>query len=75
MFELLGFGICVLIMGGISLFWVMIFFNNIGQYDIGGKPNTLFDKLLVMIAFLIVAYGWFELYQHMPFTFSLKHKE
>ena len=54
-----------------TIFTVFVIFNCLGDYTIGGVPNTWSDKLW---AFVVIAFGvlvWWGVFHSAPFTVNL----
>lgn len=71
--ALIGWLVVTGFMGMLSLAWLGLAFFKLGEYNIGGVPNTWKERLLVLVAGAALAYGWYTfVYLNMPFTISMK---
>lgn len=71
--AIIGWLVVTGFMGMLSLTWLFLAFLKLGQYNIGGVPNTWKEKLLVLAAGAVLAYGWYSfVYLNMPFTIRMK---
>jgi hypothetical protein len=43
----------------------------LGEYGLGGVPNTWKDRLFVLIAAVITGMGWYALFIYSPFSISI----
>ncbi len=73
MFEIFGFLVIVMILIMISVSGFIIGLNYLGQYGIGGIPNTWANKLGVLITWCIIIFAWYLLYINAPFSIIFKH--
>jgi hypothetical protein len=73
MLEVIGFFVLVAIgiMGTIAGYLVFAF--SIGAYDIGGKPNTWYNKLFAVVILCGIIGYWYFIYNISPFTLTLHH--
>jgi putative copper export protein len=70
--ALMGFAFCSMFMLYISIVVMVVFFNGIGQYNIGGVPNSIGTKIGVTFLVSLVGFGWHELIAYAPFEVVLK---
>ena len=68
MFEILGFIAALAFMCMLSLAAGLTAINCLGDYNIGGVPNTAKDRMWTMVFLAIVATGWFFLFKNSPIT-------
>jgi hypothetical protein len=71
MLAAFGWAILVIIMVLVSAVWIVYAWNDLGQYNIGGVPNTTWDKIGVWFIFILVCFGWKLIYDISPFTLTL----
>lgn len=69
--SIIGFIAVCWILGSISLGYYVIMLNCLGQYNIGGVPNSKGTKLLVLIGLCVLVFLWYQVYIHCPFTVSM----
>lgn len=70
--AVLGFIFLVLISFYGTLGYFLICANGLGQYNIGGVPNKLSNKILILIGLgLIGAWWWCVVFPNFPFTVTL----
>lgn len=74
MFEIFGFLVMVIILIMISISAFIIGLNYLGQYGIGGIPNTWANKLFVLICWCIIIFAWYLTYINAPFSITFKHE-
>jgi len=70
--AIIGFAFCSMFMLYISICVMLMFFDSIGQYNIGGVPNSIGLKIGVTLLVLLVGFGWYELIAHAPFEVVFK---
>lgn len=70
--AILGFAFCSMFMLYISIVVLIVFMNGIGQYNIGGVPNSIAKKIGVTFLVSLVGFGWHELVAYAPFEVILK---
>jgi hypothetical protein len=70
--EILGFLALVVFGIMLSLTGLLIIGNNILKYNIGGVPNSIWDKLFALLAIIFVVCYWVFVYYNSPFTITMK---
>jgi len=70
--ALIGFIVMVVLMFKATLFTGLCVFNNMGQYNIGGVPNSFKKKFFTLLLVCACAYLWYLLYQNAPFSINWK---
>ncbi len=69
--AIFGWVVLCLVLGGFSLAYLMVCFNNFGIYNIGGVPNSFQKKFWTFVGLMIVAFFWWQLFENAPFTVTL----
>jgi hypothetical protein len=70
-FSVIGWLIVAVILGKLSLAYLLVMFNGLGQYNIGGVPNSTKKKLVIVAGMFLFFYLWYTLFQHSPFSVSI----
>ncbi len=70
-FSMLGWIVLAIVLGKCSLGYCLVMLNGLGQYNIGGVPNSFKSKVLILIGLCVVLYLWYQLFLHAPFSFSM----
>ena len=73
-FAIIGFIFCVALLGYFSLFVVMVCFNSLGKYNIGGVPNSFSTKLGAIVLVAVTAFVWYSLIVYGPIDFGITLK-
>lgn len=69
--AVIGWLFVVAVFFSLSMTWLGLAAFNLGQYSIGGVPNSLKKKLFVIaLGLLLLAGWWFVVVKHAPFTVS-----
>ena len=68
--QLLGWLAIVAILTMATFGWVIIAFNHLGQWTIGGAENKTRVRLMVLLFGAIIAYGWYVTGAIAPFTIT-----
>lgn len=58
-------------MGYASIIYILIAFNGLGEYNIGGVPNSLLLKIGIIISGGVVGWLWYALFSIAPFTVTI----
>ena len=63
------FGFIVLVMVGIfmTMFYLVMLWDGMGQYNIGGVSNTLYWKSILIAIGFCIAKGWQFIFEVSPF--------
>ena len=70
--AILGFIFIVLLSVYGTLGYLLLCANGLGQYNIGGVPNKLRNKILILAGlFLIGAWWWLVVFPSAPFSITL----
>ena len=69
-FQILGFIAAIFVLVSLSFTWCALAVNNLGEYNIGGVPNSFGTKVFTFIAGTVLAFLWFLLFKNMPFEIS-----
>jgi hypothetical protein len=72
--ELFGFFVLVIILGMITASAFIIGLNYLGDYGIGGIPNTWITRTTTIICWCIIIYLWYILGINAPFIITLNHQ-
>jgi hypothetical protein len=73
--SIVGFAALVILGGFLTSVYGLMFCNTMGEYNIGGVPNTWGDRIFTIILGIILGcYWWFIVYGHSPFSFTLNVK-
>ena len=70
-FVFLGFILLCLLMVKLSMFGFLLMINNLGQYNIGGVPNSLMKKIITLAVLVGIGYLWYLLIFDGPIDFSV----
>lgn len=70
--AIIGWLALVALMGSMSCGWLVLAFNGLGKYNIGGVPNRRTTKVLLLTLGAFLAYAWYVLGSNAPFTIALK---
>ncbi len=70
MFEIIGFIVLFIIMAKLSVAGFLCCVNNLGQYNIGGVPNSKTTKFWTIVFLIVIAVLWYQLFKHAPFHIS-----
>lgn len=70
--EILGWLVIVIFTAWISLIYLLVAFNCLGKYNIGGVPNKFWPKPLIISALIPLAMAWGKVWSLAPFTVILK---
>lgn len=70
-FIFLGFILMCIVMVKLSLFGFLLIVNNLGQYNIGGVPNSLMKKIITLAVLVGIGYLWYLLIFYGPIDFSV----
>lgn len=68
----IGFIVMVVLMFKATLFTGLCVVNNMGQYNLGGSPNSYKKKFFTLMLVFVCAYLWYVLYQNAPFSINWK---
>ena len=71
MLALFGWLVLVLIGLQAAIAWFLLGLIHMGQYNIGGAPNSTSTKLTVGVIGLLIALYFYWLYTICPFTVTL----
>lgn len=64
--------ICMLtLIGYTTLLYIVVALNGLGKYNIGGVPNSLMTKLIIIMAGIGIIMGWIAVIELAPFTVTL----
>lgn len=69
--EIIGFVILFIIMAKVSVAYLLVMANNLGQYNIGGVPNSKMVKFWTLVFMVVIVFVWYQLFKHAPFHFSM----
>lgn len=69
--AIIGFAALCLVMLWLSLFWLIMAWNGLGQYNIGGVPNSTLQKIGILLVGAGVTYLWSLLFASAPFTVTV----
>jgi len=70
--AIIGFiAVCVVLLY-LTGAYVIVFLNTMGEYNIGGVPNTLMSKVITAIAGAVLWWLWTEALSHSPFDIIIK---
>lgn len=70
--AILGWIVCVFVVGKLSLAAFFVAINCLGDYNIGGATNSSGTKLKAMLFIAAVAVAWYAVVVNAPFTFGMK---
>lgn len=64
--------ICMLtLIGYTTLLYIVVALNGLGKYNIGGVPNSLMTKLIIIMAGIGIIMGWIAVIELAPFTVTI----
>lgn len=69
--DIIGFIACCIILVYLSIGWCLLAFNTLGEFNIGGAPNTFKGRLMTFIFLAIIVNGWYMVLQRSPFTVTI----
>lgn len=72
MMEIIGWLALAALLCSASSGWAALALNGLGKYNIGGVPNKLPTKLVLLVAGALLGYAWYALLSNSPFTVTLK---
>lgn len=68
-----GWIVCIVIVFYLTIVGVLLGYNFLGTYRLGGKCNTWIERTLYLLLGPASIVGmWYVLYHYSPFTVSLK---
>lgn len=67
-----GWLVLALGLGVISFFWLVLSFQWLGTYNIGGVPNSWRARLGYLLAGVFLGFLWAALMRAAPFSIALK---
>jgi hypothetical protein len=70
-YSIVGFAVMMLVMLAISLIYATVALNTLGEYNIGGVPNTLRAKIGVLVIGFVIGTLWWKLIHNLPFTITI----
>jgi hypothetical protein len=71
-FQILGWLFCLAICLYLVVAGYLAAVNNLGQYNIGGVPNTFATKFWTLIFYVFVVYCWYLLFHYAPFSINFE---
>ena len=69
--AIIGWILCLAIMGFVSLAYGLAFFNNMGTYNIGGVPNSGAKRFVTLLFGGVLVVLWISLFKAAPFTITV----
>jgi len=66
--EIIGWVALVVLLGWATLGIIIIAFNSLGKYNIGGVINSPRSKFIALIDIILIVYLWYLLILAAPFT-------
>lgn len=72
MLELIGWVTITVFALWVSVLWLLTAWNGLGRYNIGGVPNSIKDKLIVIVLAVAPAGMWWVVSTAAPFTINIK---
>lgn len=70
--AIIGFVALVFVMLYATAAYLLLASNTLGKYNIGGVPNSLLAKIGTSILGAILYGSWVLVFEHAPFTITLK---
>jgi hypothetical protein len=70
-FQIVGWLFALGIMLNITGLLYFAALTMLGEYNIGGVPNTWKDRILVLIFTLFTGIGWYALFLYAPFSINI----
>lgn len=70
-FQVLVWLALVVMLGSISLSYFLIMLNGLRKYSIGGVPNSLKKKVLILGFAICGCYLWYLLLKNSPFSITV----
>jgi hypothetical protein len=70
--SIIGFIVLCLILLYASGVYFMFFLVGMGTYNIGGAVNSKRKKVLILVLGAFLCFAWYQVFQHSPFSISLK---
>ena len=70
-FHILGWIFCLVVCCYLTLVGWLAAVNNLGQYNIGGVPNTFTTKFFTLVYYAFVVGCWYALFHYAPFSISI----
>ena len=71
MLTLFGWGVLTFLVAKISIGAFLVALNNLGEYNIGGVPNSTSTKLKTWVLIALVIVGWYFVFTNIPFNVVL----
>jgi hypothetical protein len=69
--NVLGFLAAVVVMLYLSSAWCFVALFGLGEYNIGGAPNSWIKKIVILAFLVPLIYAWYKLFQISPFHITL----
>lgn len=69
--AIIGFIASLLLCLYVTLVWLLFAADTLGTYNIGGVPNSVVSKLVVLVLGALLYGGWVLLFEHAPFTITV----
>jgi hypothetical protein len=70
-YSVVGFAVMMLAMLYVTIVYAVVALNTLGEYNIGGVPNTLRAKIGVLVIGLVIGALWWKLIHNLPFTIHM----
>jgi hypothetical protein len=68
MMVILGYFVLVFFSIMLTFAWMVQAFDGLGAYNIGGVPNSLTKKFVILCFFALLVLLWIFVYEVKPFT-------
>jgi hypothetical protein len=68
--QIIGWLALVVVLVVLTLNWVVLAFNYLGKWTIGGAENNTRTRLMVLVFGAIITYGWYVTGTMAPFTIT-----
>lgn len=70
--ELFGFIVLCVILVKVTIVAFFLGCLHLGEYNLGGSPNSVGVKILTILSWVAVAYAWYAVFSNSPIAISLK---
>jgi len=71
LFSVVGFIFLVILLGLLSFGWLLMAWDGLGRWNIGGAHNSWLRRLVILFWGSVLGSLWYFLFTHMPFTITL----
>lgn len=70
--QVIGWFALAFLLGAATLSWLVIAFNHMGKWTIGGAENRFGTRAVSLCWGVVVGYLWYELFVNSPFTITIE---